>query len=167
MKKLLLLLLVIFMSVTSAFATNLPKSVTDYIKAQVPNATIRFDGLVMFPDKTTYLPLIPAVVDIVDKVNVVYTYPQKSKTLAQKPEIIVFDNNYVLLKVIKDKNGVTISKATDSLSISSSNFLILFATPSGPTSPSTLSAKSFASGTSVSVSTSKPLDLASLAISYR
>ena len=113
MKKLLLLLLVIFMSVTSAFATNLPKSVTDYIKAQVPNATIRFDGLVMFPDKTTYLPLIPAVVDIVDKVNVVYTYPQKSKTLAQKPEIIVFDNNYVLLKVIKEKNGVTISKATD------------------------------------------------------
>ena len=113
MKKMLLSLLILFMSVSGAFATNLPKSVTDYIKAQVPNATIRFDGLVMFPDKTTYLPLIPAVVDIVDKVNVVYTYPQKAANLAQKPEIIVFDNNYVLLKVIKEKNGVTISKATD------------------------------------------------------
>ena len=63
--------------------------------------------------------------------------------------------------------SAAISKATDSRSISFSNSLIRCATPSGPTSPSTLSAKSFASGTSVFVSTSKPLDLASLAISYR
>ena len=66
-----------------------------------------------------------------------------------------------------DAISAAISKATSSLVISCSNVLILLATPSGPTSPSTLSAKSFARGTSVSNSTSRPLDLASLAISYR
>ena len=113
MKKIILLLFALFISISGVFATTLPKSLLDYIRLQVPNATIRFDGLIMFPDKTTYLPLIPAIPNIVDNVNVVYTYPQKMTNLSQKPEIMVFDNNYVLLKVIKDKNGVTISKATD------------------------------------------------------
>ncbi|MBQ7450344.1 hypothetical protein IJS77_02910 [bacterium] len=113
MKKLLLTLLILFLGSLEAFSTTLPKSVTDYIRSQVKDAVIRFDGLIMFPDKTTYLPLIPAVENYVDKVSVVYSYPQKSINLNQKPEILVFDNNYVLLKVIKDKNGVTISKDTN------------------------------------------------------
>ena len=112
MKK-LLLLLTLFIFTTKAYATTLPKNVVDYIRTQVHEATIRFDGLVTFPDNTTYLPLIPAMENPVDKVSVVYSYPQKAANLSQKPEILVFDNNYVLLKVIKDKNGVTITKDTN------------------------------------------------------
>ena len=100
MKKFILMLLILFMSAANVFATTLPKSVTDYIRSQVRDAIIRFDGLIMFPDKTTYLPLIPAVENYVDKVSVVYSYPQKAVNLSQKPEILVFDNNYVLKIVL-------------------------------------------------------------------
>ena len=111
MKKLLLTIIGLLIGTVTTYATTLPQSVTDYIKSQVPNANIRFDGLIMFPDKTTYLPLIPAMENLSDKVNVVYSYPEKSNSLSKKPEILVFDNNYVLLKVINNKNGATISKA--------------------------------------------------------
>ena len=113
MKKLFLIFAILIFSMANAFSTTLPPEVVGYIRSQVPNATIRFDGLVMFPDKTTYLPLIPAIKKNLGKIEVVYSYPNKSVNLAKKPEILVFNNNYVLLKVIKDKNGVSISKDTN------------------------------------------------------
>ena len=112
MKKLILLLTVIFITSLNAFSTTLPVNVTNYIRTQVPNTSIRFDGLIMFPDKTTYLPIIPAIENPVSELETVYTYPAKSD-LKKKAEIIVFNNNYVLLKVIKDKNGITVSKDTN------------------------------------------------------
>ena len=113
MKKIFILILTLFITTLTSYATSLPDNVTQYIKSQVPNANIRFDGLIMFPDKTTYLPLIPAIEKPAEKIEVTYSYPEKANTLAKKPEILVFNSNYVLLKVIKDKNGVTISKATN------------------------------------------------------
>ena len=113
MKKIFILILALFITTLSSYATALPDNVTKYIKSQVPNANIRFDGLIMFPDKTTYLPLIPAIEKPADKIEVTYSYPEKANSLAKKPEILVFNSNYVLLKVIKDKNGATISKATN------------------------------------------------------
>ena len=112
MKKLILILSILFFTSANTFATTLPAKVTAYIREQVPNVSIRFDGLIMFPDKTTYLPLIPAIETPVSNIETVYTYPAKSD-LKKKAEIIVFNNNYVLLKVIKDKNGLTISKDTN------------------------------------------------------
>ena len=66
-----------------------------------------------------------------------------------------------------DAISAVIWNATSSrVSNSFSNSFNLLATPSGPTNPSTLSAKSFANGTSTNVSASKPLERASFAISY-
>lgn len=113
MKKIIILLAVFIMGMANALATTLPVEVANYVRAQVPGATIRFDGLIMFPDKTTYLPLIPAIKNNTGNIEVVYSYPNNAITLAKKPEILVFNNNYVLLKVIKDKNGATISRDTN------------------------------------------------------
>lgn len=114
MKKIIVLALTtIFLAISNVEATTLPPELTSYLKEQVPKINIRFDGLITFPDKTVYLPLIPAVKNPVDKAEVVYAYPNNATSLKQKPEILVFNNNYVILKVIKDKNGVTISKDTN------------------------------------------------------
>lgn len=112
MKKIFLLVIAIFLATSNAFSTTLPAKLTSFIRDNFPYSTIRFDGLIMCQDSTTYLPLIPAIEAPVENLEVVYTYPAKA-AMKKKPEIVVFNNNYVLLKVIKDKNGVTISKATD------------------------------------------------------
>ena len=96
MKKIVLVLGLIFSMVASASATTLPSELTTYIRTQIPNVNVRFDGLITFPDKTTYLPLIPAIKNDVEKLEVVYSYPSKSASLNKKPEIMVFNNNYVI-----------------------------------------------------------------------
>lgn len=104
LKKLFLLGLIYMISSSGAFATKLPDSLVQYVQKQVPNASIRFDGLITLPDGTLYLPVIPAKPDKEAKGYVASTYPLK-KHLSQKPDVILFDTNFALLKVIKNNNG--------------------------------------------------------------
>ena len=89
--------------VQPAFAAQLSSEVKNYIMSNSPDATIRFDGLVTLPDGTLYLPLFPAYNVKNAEFGVKYTYPE-NKTFAKKPDIIVFNNNYVLLKLIRAKD---------------------------------------------------------------
>lgn len=83
----------------SAFAYNFEPKLRKYLLKQEPNVEIRFDGLVTFPDGSRYLPVTPSVVENVAKVKIDYTYPNK-KQLKERPEVIVFNNNYSLVKII-------------------------------------------------------------------
>lgn len=83
----------------SVFAYNFEPKLRKYLLKQEPNVEIRFDGLVTFPDGSRYLPVTPSVVENVAKVKVYYTYPNK-KQLKERPEVIVFNNNYSLVKII-------------------------------------------------------------------
>lgn len=115
MKKYLisLVMVVVMLFVQPVFATQLPPEIKNYILQNSPNATIRFDGLVTLPDGTFYLPLIPAISVKDAEFGVKYTYPA-NKTFAKKPEIIIFNNNYCLLKLIKEKNkGLTVTELQD------------------------------------------------------
>lgn len=91
------------------YATQLPPDVKEYIFASYPNAVIRFDGLINLPDGTFYLPLLPTTPTTKEKIKLKYTYPKNLK-MAQKPEIIVFDNGYCLLKLIRAKNILTVTQ---------------------------------------------------------
>lgn len=112
MKKIIITLLFLFTTTLNLSATTLPVKLSEYIKEQFPRATIRFDGLITLSDKTTYVPLIPAIEAPVQNIEISYAYPNNSN-LKKKAEILVFNNNYVLLKLIKTKNGITISKDTN------------------------------------------------------
>ena len=94
------------------FATQLPADIKNYVIQNVPNTTVRFDGLVTLPDGTLYLPLIPAYDVKGANFGVKYTYPA-NKTFKQKPEIIIFNNNYCMLKLIKTKTGYTVTSLQD------------------------------------------------------
>ena len=92
-----------------AFATQLPLEVKNYIIQNEPEATIRFDGLVTLKDGTFYLPLLPAYEVKDSAFGVKYTYPE-NKSFAKKPDIIIFSNNFCLLKLIKTKDGLTVTQ---------------------------------------------------------
>lgn len=101
MKKLILTILLFFMGATITLATELPKNVQSKLKKDIPGVTFRFDGLVEYPDKTQYLPIFPMDLKKTDAdAKIVLTYPA-NKTLANKPDMVLFDNNFAMLRIIK------------------------------------------------------------------
>ncbi len=99
-----LVLSLFFISASVSLATTLPENIQNVIKDELPQASIRFDGLVSLPDGTIYLPVLPSNPDKKAKGKIVYTVPANKK-LSQYPNVVLFDTNFALLKVIKTKDG--------------------------------------------------------------
>jgi YVTN family beta-propeller protein len=102
MKKLILTILLFFMGITMTFSTELPKNIQTKLKNDIPGVTIRFDGLVEYPDKTQYLPVFPMDLKKTDEAKIVLTYPT-NKTLKDKPDMVLFDNDFAMLRIIKSQ----------------------------------------------------------------
>ena len=85
------------------FCTELPTDVVSFVKEKFPEAGIRFDGVVELPDNTSYLPVLPLVYTKTDEgFEVVQTIPAK-QDFSKKPDMILFNNNLALLKIIEKK----------------------------------------------------------------
>lgn len=104
MKKIILTLILILASTTSVFAAKIPDNVKNVIKKDFAHADFRFDGLITLPDGTLYLPLYPALIKKPEKLEIKSTIPA-GKTLANKPDIVIFNNDFTLLKVSIDQKG--------------------------------------------------------------
>ncbi len=102
--RILLIALVLSILMPRAYASKLPDSLWEYIKKDFPNATQRFDSVVIISKDLMYVPLYPAQRNEVEKIQIDYTYPQ-GKTLKGLPEVVIFNNNFVLLKLYKDSSG--------------------------------------------------------------
>lgn len=108
----ILVLTVLFVS-SQAFATTLPANILETVKKELPNSAVRFDGLISLPDGTIYLPVLPSNPKRNAQGKVLSTVP-KSKTLSQLPDVVLFDSNFALLKVVKTKDGkITIPPSKD------------------------------------------------------
>ena len=103
---------ILLFSGMTAEAVMLPHSMRVYLFNNVAGTSVRFDGLVNLPNGTMYVPVIPSIEKKVDKLQVVYTYPT-SKTINDEPEIIVFNNNFALLKILKDGKKCTLTKYSE------------------------------------------------------
>lgn len=112
MKKFLVLLLGITLTITTAFAAKLPNDFQGYLKKNIPDIDIRFDGVIIFPDGTIYLPLTPAAIKKPNNIEISEVYPAGA-TLEAKPEAVIFNNDYVLLKVIQTEDGKKTIKRFD------------------------------------------------------
>ena len=99
MRKLLLVLLIMLCSATMSFAAKIPDNVKSFVDGVFPKTTYRFDGLVMLPDSTIYLPLFPSNFYDEDELIIKYTIPANKK-LSDKPDAIVFNNNFASINVI-------------------------------------------------------------------
>ena len=112
MKKLLGIFFVLVLSVTSVFAAKLPTDVQVYLKKNISGIDIRFDGVIILPDGTLYLPLYPASFKKPDKLEIVETYPS-GVGINAKPDVVIFNNDFVLLKVLTNANGKKTVKRFD------------------------------------------------------
>lgn len=112
MKKILVLLTALLVTMSAAFAAKLPDDVQLMLKKTFPNVDIRFDGVIILPDGTVYLPLYPSKMVNYDKLAVQATYPEKTP-LAKRPDVVVFNSDFVLLKVIVNPDGTKTIKKFD------------------------------------------------------
>ncbi len=104
MRKFLILLTILLISCTNVFAAKIPVEVRNYIQEKVPQADIRFDGVIIFPDNTIYLPLYPSLFSDVKSLKIKESFPANQE-LKQKPDVVIFNNDFVLLKVLSDGEG--------------------------------------------------------------
>ncbi len=105
LNKVFIVILTLVMSQMCSLAAQLPKNVQDFILKEEPKASIRFDGLITLEDGSIYLPVIPSYLTEVKELAVTYTYPEKA-SLKKKPEVVILNNNYSFLKLIKTKSGI-------------------------------------------------------------
>lgn len=104
MRKFILTLFALLITTMATMATQLPDNVKAFVSKDFPKTTFRFDGVILLPDGTEYLPLIPAKILEPVQISIKKTYPD-GKVLANKPNVVILNNDYVLLKVLTDKNG--------------------------------------------------------------
>ena len=104
MRKFLVLLGIVLMFSTNAFAAKIPDDVKDYIDNKVPGTDVRFDGVIILPDNTVYLPLYPSLFSDVKKLSVKESFPA-GKELNEKPDVIIFNNDFVIMKVLPTDDG--------------------------------------------------------------
>lgn len=104
MRKFLILLSVLLIGCTNVFAAKIPVEVKDYIQEKVPQADIRFDGVIIFPDNTIYLPLYPSLFSDIKTLKIKETFPA-NKDLKQQPDVVIFNNDFVMLKVLTNAEG--------------------------------------------------------------
>lgn len=107
MRKLLLSLILCFAISGNAYAVQVSQDIQDFVNQTFPQTNFRFDGVIVLPDNTMYLPVFPAKVEEVEKVGIKSTYPL-NQSLKQKPDMVILNNRYVLLKVINTNGKKTV-----------------------------------------------------------
>lgn len=95
---------VMFMFAVPVFAAKIPDNVQQFISNDFPKTTFRFDGVIILSDNTIYLPLFPARILTPETLAIKQTYPS-GKKLADKPNVVILNNDFVLLKVLTDTQG--------------------------------------------------------------
>lgn len=108
LKSLVLSFMILFMANVTADASQLPKMVKDYLTTQKKVPTVRFDGVVTYNNEVMYLPIYPSYPKEVEKLQIVKTYPE-NQTMDNLPDLVLFNNNFSLLKVVKNgQNNMTV-----------------------------------------------------------
>lgn len=104
MRKFLIALIIFLTTAGYAYAAKLPDDVKNMVNQSFPNTNFRFDGVIILPDNTIYLPVIPARILDPETLEISETIP-KNKKISEKPDVIIFNNDYVLLKVTDMPDG--------------------------------------------------------------
>lgn len=97
-------LIIFVFCISPVFAAKIPDVVQSFIEQSFPGTDFRFDGVVTLPDGTVYLPLLPAKIIKPETIQIKETYPS-GRDMKSKPDVVILNNDYVLLKVIVNSKG--------------------------------------------------------------
>jgi DNA-binding beta-propeller fold protein YncE len=112
MRKFLIAICLCFLFSAVSFGAEIPQNIQEFINVDFPQTNFRFDGAIILPDNTMYLPVFPAKSDNVDSIEIKSSYP-KNTTMKQKPDMIILNNNFVLLKVLNTNGKKTVINFKD------------------------------------------------------
>ncbi len=112
MRKILAAICLFICTNSIALGAQVPQSVQDFINKDFPDTNFRFDGAIILPDKTMYLPVTPAKTENSTNISIKSSYPVNT-SMKQKPDMIILNNNYVLLKVINTNGKKTVINMTN------------------------------------------------------
>ena len=107
MKRLILSFVMFIFAIGNAFAAEVPTEIREFINADFPQTEYRFDGAIILPDNTMYLLVYPSKLEDVQNLEIKTAYPA-GQNMNQKPDMIIFNNRYVLLKVINVNGKKTV-----------------------------------------------------------
>ncbi len=99
-KTLIITLLVLIAGNMPSFATQLPMEIKTFLQSQKNIPSVRYDSVILYNKDIMYIPVIPAHPVKTDKLKIVKTIPA-NQSMDKLPDIVVFDNNYSLIKVFK------------------------------------------------------------------
>ena len=121
---------------TGVLAAKIPDNVKTLVKKDYPKADFRFDGVLILPDGTIYLPLFPSLIKKPEIISIKATIPE-NKSLTDKPDVVILNNDFVLLKILIDQKGrkTVINMATPPLEIRTGLLPQDMLVPSGLTIP--------------------------------
>ena len=112
MKKFLLSVIISLLVQAGAFCLEVPQQIKDYVNNDFPETNFRFDGVIVLPDNTMYLPVFPSKSENVEELQITEVYP-KGQSMKQKPDMVIFNNRYTLLKVININGKKTVLNLTN------------------------------------------------------
>ena len=91
----------------SAWCAEVPQEIKDFINKDFAGTDFRFDGAIILPDNTMYLLVYPAKITEVESVAEKSVYPA-GQTMKNKPDMVILNNGYSLLKVININGKKTV-----------------------------------------------------------
>jgi DNA-binding beta-propeller fold protein YncE len=113
LKSLLIILIMVLFSTLQANATQLPKELKDFLQTQKKVPIVRNDGILVYGNDVMYLPVLPAYPEKVNELKIVKTFPL-NKSMDSLPDMVLFNNNYALLKAYRvDSNTITVKNFYD------------------------------------------------------
>lgn len=101
-------------TISTAEATQLPKTMRTFLQQQKMIPSIRYDGVVVYGTDIMYIPVIPAYPKDVDTVKIVKTYPA-NQSMDKLPDLVIFNNNYSLIKVYRTGDNTLSAKSLPEL----------------------------------------------------
>ncbi len=107
MKKLFLSLMMCLFMAGNVWSAEVPQDVKDFISKDFAGTDFRFDGAIILPDNTMYLLVFPSKIAEVEAVKEKNVYPA-GQTMKNKPDMVILNNNYTLLKVININGKKTV-----------------------------------------------------------
>lgn len=91
----------------SVWSAEVPQEIKDFINKDFVGTDFRFDGAIILPDNTMYLLVYPAKIAEVESVAEKSVYPA-GQTMKNKPDMVILNNGYSLLKVININGKKTV-----------------------------------------------------------
>ena len=107
MKKLITALILCLLTAATSYGAQAPAEIQDFINKVFPQTDFRFDGAIILPDNTMYLLVVPSKMRDYETLEIKSAYPA-GQTLKQKPDMIILNNGYTLLKVININGKKTV-----------------------------------------------------------